>query len=139
MVKDQDRVWLGLEYFCNAGDALWNMSDARVKELAQNELINIGFIDADDVIDSVVVKMPKAYPAYFGTYERLDKIKEYLSAFKNLYLLGRNGTHRYNNMDHSMMTAIIAVENIKSNITSKDNIWNVNIEKEYHEEGKKAT
>jgi len=138
MVKDQDKVWLGLEYFCNTGDALWNMPDEQLKKLAQNELINIGFIDVDDILDSVVVKMPKTYPAYFGTYGRFDKIKEYLSVFKNLYLIGRNGMHRYNNMDHSMMTAITAVENIKSNITSKDNIWDVNTEKEYHEEGKKA-
>lgn len=137
MVKDQDKVWLGLEYFCNTGDALWNMSDEQLKEFAKNELINIDFIDADDIIDSVVVKMPKTYPAYFGTYERFDKIKEYLSVFKNLYLIGRNGMHRYNNMDHSMMTAIIAVENIKNNITLKDNIWDVNTEKEYHEEGKR--
>lgn len=133
LVKDQNKVWLGLEYFCNTGDALWNMPDEQLKELAQNELISIGFIDAGDILDSVVVRMPKTYPAYFGTYGRFDKIKEYLSVFKNLYLIGRNGMHRYNNMDHSMMTAIIAVENIKGNITSKDNIWNVNIEKEYHE------
>ena len=102
--------------------------------LVASFFLSFGFIDAGDILDSVVVRMPKTYPAYFGTYERFDKIKEYVSVFKNLYLIGRNGMHHYNNMDHSMMTAIVAVENIKANITSKDNIWNVNTEKEYHED-----
>lgn len=137
MLKDQDKIWLGLEYFCTEGDIFWNMPDEEIKELAQEELMKIGFIDIADVLDSVVIRMLKTYPAYFGSYERFNEIKDYVSRFSNLFLIGRNGMHRYNNMDHSMMTAIVAVENIKSNTTLKDNIWNVNIEKKYHEEGKR--
>jgi len=134
MIKDQNKIWMGLEYFCNEGDALWNMPDEEIKALAQKELVKMGFIDAGDVLDGVVVRMAKAYPAYFGTYGRLHEIKEYVSGFKNLFLIGRNGMHRYNNMDHSMMTAIVAVENIRTGVVSKDNIWSVNTERQYHEE-----
>ncbi|MBF0122406.1 MAG: NAD(P)/FAD-dependent oxidoreductase [Candidatus Omnitrophica bacterium] len=134
MVQDPDKVWVGLEYFCNEGDELWNMPDAQMKELARQELVKIGFIDDRDVLDSVVLRVPKAYPAYFGTYERFDLIKEYISRFQNLFLIGRNGMHCYNNMDHSMMTAIMAVQNILEGIISKDNIWSVNTEQEYNEE-----
>ena len=134
MVKDPDKVWMGLEYFCNEGDVLWNMPDQQMKDLARAELVKIGFIDNSDVLDSVVLRVSKAYPAYFGTYEQIDVVKEYLSRFENLFLIGRNGMHCYNNMDHSMMTAMVAVENIRAGITSKENIWNVNTEQQYNEE-----
>lgn len=90
-------------------------------------------IDKEDVLDSVVIKMPKAYPAYFGTYDDFDKIRAFTDRFENLFLVGRNGMHQYNNMDHSMLSAMSAVSNILSGETSKENVWNVNAEKEYHE------
>ena len=94
-------------------------------------------MDKKDVIDYHREKIKKAYPAYFDTYKDMDKLIAFLDKFENLYCVGRNGQHRYNNMDHSMLTAIEAVKNIKNNIKTKDNIWNVNTEKEYHEEKSK--
>jgi len=134
MVKDPNTVWLGLEYFCSEGDHLWVSPDRQMAELAAKELSQIGIIDRDDVLDSVVARMPKTYPAYFGTYEKLPVVREFLDGFENLFLIGRNGMHRYNNQDHSMLTAITAVENIISGTKSKDNIWAVNTEEEYHEQ-----
>jgi protoporphyrinogen oxidase len=135
MVKDNENtVWMGLEYFCNEGDEMWNMPEKEFIEFAINELAKIGMIKNEDVLDSTLLKMPKAYPSYFGAYNEFDKIREYLDTFENLYLIGRNGMHRYNNQDHSMLTAIAAVENISKNIKTKDNIWDVNTEKDYHEE-----
>jgi len=133
LVKDENTVWIGLEYFCNEGDELWRKSDEDFAKFATDELVNIDFIEKDDVLDSIVIRMQKVYPAYFGTYEQFDVIKNYTDKFENLFLIGRNGMHRYNNQDHSMLTAIISVENIIKNMKSKDNIWSVNIEKEYHE------
>ncbi len=133
MVKDPNTVWLGLEYFCNEGDKLWKMSDKSFAEFGINELINIDMINKSDVLDSVVIRTPKAYPAYFGTYNEFDVLKQFIDSIKNLFLIGRNGMHRYNNADHSMLTAMTAVDNIINNITSKNNIWEVNTEKEYHE------
>ena len=129
----EEKVWIGLEYFCNEGDEYWNMSDEKFIEFATNELISMGLIEKDDVLDAHREKVKKAYPAYFDTYNEIDKLIEYLDGFGNLYCIGRNGQHRYNNMDHSMVTAMEAVKNIKSNIKEKDNIWKVNTEKEYHE------
>ena len=97
----------------------------------------IGIIEKKDVIDFTVIRMPKAYPAYFGTYNYFDEIRKYVDTFKNLFLIGRNGMHRYNNADHSMLTAMVAVDNIVSKENTKDNIWTVNTEKEYHESKKK--
>ena len=134
LVKDPNTKWVGLEYFCYEGDDLWNKSEADMKELAIQEMIEIGMINREDVLDSVVIKMPKTYPAYFGTYEKFDKIIDYTSQFENLFLIGRNGMHKYNNQDHSMLTAIQAVQNIKNNVLSKENIWEINTEQEYHEE-----
>jgi protoporphyrinogen oxidase len=91
-------------------------------------------IDKDDVLDGTVVKMPKTYPAYFGTYNSFDKVKDFTNSFANLFLIGRNGMHKYNNQDHSMLTAMKAVENIKNGVLSKENIWDINTEMEYHEE-----
>ena len=113
---------------------MWNMSNENLTEFAINELEKIDIINADEVIDSIVIKVQKTYPAYFGTYNKFDIIKSFTDEFENLFLIGRNGMHRYNNMDHSMLTAMTAVENIENGITSKENIWNINAEEEYHEE-----
>ena len=134
MVKDPDNVWIGLEYFCNEGDELWSKTDNDFAKFAIEEFIKIGMIDQNDVIDSVVIRMPKTYPAYFGSYDRFNEIREYTDSISNLFLIGRNGMHRYNNQDHSMLTAMEAVKNIRNGINTKDNIWNVNAEQEYHEE-----
>jgi protoporphyrinogen oxidase len=134
MVRDDNTVWLGLEYFCNEGDDFWQMPEAEMSRLAVDELIQIGFIhDRADVLDRAVVHTPKAYPSYYGAYDRFDEVRACLDAFPNLFLIGRNGMHRYNNSDHSMMTAMVAVENIRSGSSRKDNIWAVNMEKQYHE------
>lgn len=133
-----ENVWIGLEYFCNEGDNFWNMSDKEFTEFAISELVSMGIISKQDVIDSHRERVKKAYPAYFDTYSEIDKLIEYLNTYENLYCIGRNGQHRYNNMDHSMVTAIEAVKNIKQNVKSRDNIWNVNTEKEYHEVKKEA-
>jgi len=131
--KPEETVWLGLEYFCNENDEYWNMQDKEFINFATNELEKMGIIKKEDVIDSHREKVKKAYPAYFDTYKDIDKIIEYLNKYENLYCIGRNGQHRYNNMDHSMVTAFEAVKNITQNIKTKENVWNVNTEKEYHE------
>lgn len=136
MVKDPAHVWIGMEYFCNEGDDLWNMEDHLLKQFAIEELSRIGIIRSADVIDSTVLRMEKAYPAYFGTYDRFDEMKPVLDSFSNMFLVGRNGMHKYNNSDHSMLTAMVAVDNIASGRTDKENIWSINTEMEYHEEKK---
>ncbi|MBD3829601.1 MAG: hypothetical protein IE890_03845, partial [Arcobacter sp.] len=133
MIENPDKIWIGLEYFCNVGDEIWSLEEDKLKEFAINELVKIDLIDKKDVIDSTVIKVEKAYPAYFGSYDNFDEIKKYINTIKNLYCVGRNGMHRYNNMDHSMLSAMQAVKNIQNNIKSKDNIWSVNTEEEYHE------
>ncbi len=133
MVSDPSKVWVGVEYFCNEGDSLWTRGDAEMKRLAVEELARIGMIQESAVLDSVVLRMPKAYPAYFGAYSRFDEIRKFLDGFENLFLVGRNGMHRYNNQDHSMLTAMTAVENILAGRTDKSNIWDVNTEMDYHE------
>lgn len=134
LVKDPSTIWLGLEYFCNEGDDLWQMADADLIKFAAAELATIDMIDVEDAVDGVVVRIPKAYPAYFGTYDEFNLIKEHVDLIENLFLIGRNGMHRYNNQDHSMLTANVAVENIVNGVKSKHNIWAVNIDDEYHEE-----
>lgn len=134
MVADPEhKVWVGLEYFCTEGDEMWNKPDDEFIEFAKNELEHIGVIDKNDVSDAVRVRVKKAYPSYFGSYEQFDKVKDYLETFGNLYCVGRNGQHRYNNMDHSMLSAMVAADSIISG-SGKEEIWNVNTEKEYHEE-----
>ncbi len=133
LVPDSTKVWLGLEYFCTEGDDLWNSSDAEMKALAVRELEQIELIDAVDAIEATVVRVPKAYPAYFGSYANFDQVRTYLDPIVNLFLVGRNGMHRYNNQDHSMLTAKAAVECIASGRSDKDAIWNINIDDEYHE------
>lgn len=130
----EETVWIGLEYFCREGDSYWNMSEEEWVALGTNELVKMGVISsADEVMDSHREQVKKAYPAYFDTYAQIDTLIEWLNRFGNLYCVGRNGQHRYNNMDHSMVTAFETVKNILSGEASKDNIWNVNTEKEYHE------
>lgn len=136
LVKNPKNIWLGLEYFCNEGDEIWNMPDKYFSAFAIGELAKIGMINGQDVLDSVVIRMPKAYPAYFGSYDRFDILKDFLNGFENLFLVGRNGMHRYNNMDHSMLSAMQAVENISNDLKTKKNIWEVNTEGEYHESQK---
>jgi len=134
LVQDPSKMWIGLEYFCYDTDPLWNMSDAELKEFAIKEVAKIGILDAHDVHDACVFRVPKTYPAYFGTYDRFDDIVRYVDRFENLFLVGRNGMHRYNNQDHSMLTAMVAVDNILAGITDKSNLWEVNTEQEYHEQ-----
>ena len=134
LVKDPEKtVWIGLEYFCEEGDSFWNMTDEECIKLASKELETMGIITTDQVIDSHRERIKKAYPAYFDTYAQIDTLIAQLNKYGNLFCIGRNGQHRYNNMDHSMVTAFKAVEAIKSNSTDKTEIWNVNTEKSYHE------
>lgn len=135
LVANSNNVWLGLEYFCNINDDIWGKTDGEFVRFAIDELASINIIEKEDVLDSVVIRTPNTYPAYFGTYDRFDAVREYTDSLRNLFLIGRNGMHRYNNQDHSMLTAITAVDNIANNISSKDNIWAVNAEKEYSESG----
>jgi protoporphyrinogen oxidase len=139
MVADPSKIWLGLEYFCNDTDALWQMPADEIIALAKAELSRIGIIDAVDVLDGTVLKMEKTYPAYFGTYNRFDEIRRFVDRFENLFLIGRNGMHKYNNQDHSMLTAMMAVDNIIAGVVDKSNVWDVNTEQDYHEDkaGKK--
>ena len=134
LVKDfRNTVWLGLEYFCSEGDTLWEMDKQSFIQMAIGELSRIGIIDSQDVLDSVQIKVKKAYPSYFGSYYELDKVKDFLNNISNLYCIGRNGQHRYNNMDHSMLTAMEVVDNIQANKIDKANVWSVNTEEDYHE------
>ncbi len=133
LVADPANVWIGLEYFCYESDDIWKLSDASMIEFAKAEMAKIGIIEAADVLDACVIRVPKTYPAYFGTYERFEEIKTYIDQFDNLFLIGRNGMHRYNNQDHSMLTAMTAVDNIIEGRVDKSNIWALNTEMEYHE------
>ena len=134
MVRDPDTVWIGLEYFCNVGDELWRMRDSEMMEFAAGELVRLGMIDRDSVLDGTVIRVPRTYPAYFGSYDQFPVVRAYTDSLENLFLIGRNGMHRYNNQDHSMLTAMAAVENLAAGRTSKENIWAVNAERQYHEE-----
>ena len=125
-----------MEYFCDENDDMWNTKDEDFINFAKKELAQIKIIKEEDVLDGCIVRVPKAYPGYFGTYKEFDIIKKFVNEYENLFLIGRNGMHKYNNMDHSMLTAITAVENIINGIKTKDNIWSVNTEQEYHESKK---
>lgn len=135
MVKDPEHtVWMGLEYFCSEGDEMWNDSDEHFISTAIDELIKMGIIESkENVLDATRLKVKKAYPAYFGSYDNFSVVRNELDSISNLYCVGRNGQHRYNNMDHSMLTGLIAADYIKENKTDKEALWNVNTEKEYHE------
>ena len=132
LVADPDTIWLGCEYFCREGDELWEMPEGKFLDFAAAELEKIGLIDRNDVVDGTLVRVRKAYPAYFGVYSEFDQVRAYLDKFSNLYPIGRNGMHRYNNQDHSMLAAKYAVDSIV-NGSSKLDIWNVNSDNEYHE------
>ncbi|MBX9668516.1 MAG: NAD(P)/FAD-dependent oxidoreductase [Candidatus Obscuribacterales bacterium] len=134
MVADPNNVWLGMEYFCNETDDIWTWPDDKLIELGGDELQKIGIVDKVDVMDGTVVRMPKTYPGYFGTYDRFDELRAFVDKIENLFLVGRNGMHKYNNQDHSMLASMTAVDNIVAGITTKENVWDVNTEMEYHEE-----
>jgi protoporphyrinogen oxidase len=139
LVADGGNIWLGLEYFCQEGDDLWSLTDAAMRDLAAAELEKIGMIDRSAVLDGTVIRVPKTYPAYFGAYEEFPRVRAWLDRFTNLWLIGRNGMHRYNNQDHSMLTAKLAVEAILAGSDDKAAIWAVNVDDDYHEEdGAKA-
>jgi protoporphyrinogen oxidase len=134
LVADPATIWLGLEYFCREGDELWSMDNGRFIDFAATELEKIGLISRRDVIDGTLVRVPKAYPAYFGAYGEFETIRAYLDQISNLYPVGRNGMHRYNNQDHSMLTANVAVNSMIDGGSGKSNIWRINADGEYHEE-----
>lgn len=138
LVKDiKNTIWMGLEYFCNEGDKMWSMTDEKFAEMGIKEMITMNLIDSkENVLDYHVERVKKAYPAYFDTYEHMDELRDYLNTIPNLFCVGRNGQHRYNNLDHSMCTSFETVKNILNGKKDKNNIWNVNTEKEYHEESK---
>ncbi len=133
LVADPRTTWLGLEYFCGQDDELWSMEDGEFLEFAAGELDRIGLIERKDVIDGTLVRVPKAYPAYFGAYSEFATLRTFLDRFANLYPIGRNGMHRYNNQDHSMLTASAAVDAITRQ-APKEDIWSINVEGSYHEE-----
>lgn len=133
LVADPNTVWLGLEYFCREGDELWSMADPAFLDFAAEELAKIGLIAVSDVLDGTVVRVPKAYPAYFGEYCGIGKVRAFLDEWSNLFTIGRNGMHRYNNQDHSMLAARAAVECIVSGQVDRSALWRVNAEDEYHE------
>jgi len=131
----KNTIWIGLEYFVDQKDDLWAMADADLVRLAKRELEQIGFARSDDMLDACVLRMPKAYPAYFGSYEHFGEIRKWISSIPNLFCLGRNGMHRYNNQDHSMMTAMMAVDNIIAGCEDDSALWDVNLEMVYSESG----
>ncbi len=139
MVADPTQVWIGLEYFCYQTDQLWMLTDEQMIALGAEELAKIGIIEKADVLDATVVREPKTYPAYFGTYDRFEEIRCWLDGFENLFPIGRNGMHRYNNQDHSMLTAMVAVDNILAGRVDKSNLWNINTDQNYHEDSMKTT
>jgi protoporphyrinogen oxidase len=134
LVRDPAKVWIGLEYFCYETDDLWKMPDDELKQFAIAEVAKIGILNAADVTDAHVVRVPKTYPAYFGTYDRFDELKEFTNRIENLFLVGRNGMHKYNNQDHSMLTAMHVVDGLVAGSVDKQALWEINTEQEYHEE-----
>ena len=138
LVSDPTKVWIGLEYFCYDTDDLWKMEDEHLKTFAIAEVAKIGILEAADVSDAHVVRVPKTYPAYFGTYDRFEELKAFTNRIENLFLVGRNGMHKYNNQDHSMLTAMHAVDGIVAGKVDKQALWEINTEQEYHEEKAKS-
>jgi protoporphyrinogen oxidase len=132
MVPDPSKTCLGLEYFCSEGDEIWTMSDTELLDLATRELASLGLAEASSVEDGTILRQPKAYPVYDRDYRKhLQVIQNYLETFENLQTVGRNGMHRYNNQDHSMLTAMLAVKNL---LGENHDLWEVNVERSYHEE-----
>ncbi len=136
MISDPTKVWIGLEYFCYDTDPLWHMADDELKTFAARELEKIGILHTAEVLDAHVVRVPKTYPAYFGTYNRFDELRTFTDSFENLFLVGRNGMHKYNNQDHSMLTAMAVVDGLAAGHVNKSALWSINTEQEYHEEKK---
>ena len=136
LVSDPTKVWIGLEYFCYDTDDLWKMPDDELKKFAIAEVAKIGILDVDAVSDAHVVRVPKTYPAYFGTYDRFDELKTFTDGIENLFLVGRNGMHKYNNQDHSMLTSMAVVDGLVAGHVNKKALWEINTEQEYHEEKK---
>ncbi len=134
MVNKPGDIWIGVEYFCNETDNFWQQDDETIAAQAIREMQAINILNPQQVKDQLVVKVKKAYPSYFGGYENFNLVQHFLDKINNLYLIGRNGMHRYNNSDHSMLTAMAAVENIIAGRKDKTNIWEINTEDEYHEE-----
>ena len=134
LVADPNHTWIGLEYFCNEGDGLWTRTDEQLIQLAKDELASMNILDRENVLDATVIRVPKTYPAYFGTYDRFPEVISWVNELDNLFLVGRNGMHKYNNQDHSMLTAMTAVDNIIADVRSRDNLWALNTEQDYHEE-----
>ena len=138
MVAQEGTTWLGLEFFCHETDNLWNLTDEELKHLAQKEMLQIGLVSTSQAEDAVVIRVPKAYPGYFGeAYKNFDDLRTELDEINNLFLIGRNGMHRYNNQDHSMLTAKEAAEQISSGNINKAKIWDINVGDDYHEEVRK--
>lgn len=134
MVKDPiNTVWIGLEYFCSEGDSFWRKSDQELVMIAKKELQKMDFYDGK-IMDSKVIKVKKAYPAYFDSYQEIDKIRDYITTIDNLYCIGRNGTHSYNNMDHSILSGMICANLINDNSHDLEQLWNVNVDQSYQEE-----
>ena len=132
MVAHSDTTTVGMEYFCSEGDDLWTMEDPSLISFASRELGRLGLADAAAVVDGVVIRQPKAYPVYDGDYRAsLIRIQEYLAPFSNLQTIGRNGMHRYNNQDHSMLTGILAVRNLSG---ERHDLWDVNTDRSYYEQ-----
>jgi protoporphyrinogen oxidase len=139
MVADPATTWIGLEYFCNQGDDLWTRSDEEMRTLARDEMHRVGIVNPEDILDGTVIRMEKTYPAYFGAYERFPQVIEWINRYQDLFLIGRNGMHKYNNQDHSMLTAMISVDNIIAGVTDRTALWALNTEQDYHEESSKAS
>lgn len=133
MLEDKNLTWLGAEYFCDEGDEIWSQGDEALADLAFAELKQMGF-KIKERIDYKVLRIKNAYPAYFGSYKDFDKLREYLKSLDNLYPVGRNGMHRYNNMDHSILSGLKTADLIISGGSDKESIWQINTEQEYHEE-----
>ena len=138
LVSDPSKIWMGLEYFCNEEDNLWKMDDEALKAFAISELTQIGILEEQDVTDGRVVRVPKAYPAYVGTYERFGALREWIDTFDNLFPIGRNGMHKYNNQDHSMLTAMSVVDGLCAGHVDKAELWKINTEQGYQEEKQSA-
>ena len=137
LVSDPGKVWIGLEYFCYETDELWKKSDEAMKQFAIEEVAKIGILEVSAVSDAHVVRVPKTYPAYFGTYERFEELRNWTDTFENLFLIGRNGMHKYNNQDHSMLTGMTVVDGLVAGYVDKAALWNINTEQEYHEQHEK--
>lgn len=134
LLADPSKAWIGLEYFCNRGDGLWRRSDDALCALATREAAQLGLLDPALVRDAVVIRMPHTYPAYFGSFGEFATLRAWLDRIENLWCVGRNGMHRYNNQDHSMLTAMTAVDQVLAGHADKAAVWAVNTEPEYHEE-----